>query len=107
MSPSPPEPDPELLLGRASDHQVLSAARRLIAAWNERPSRRMPLLFAPTIRRLARGPPTISYIAPPAASRETLTCARSTATARPRDTQRLRRPAMKKPRRVRPGLLFR
>jgi len=34
---------------RATDVQVLEDAERLIAAWNERQARRMPLLFAPTI----------------------------------------------------------
>ena len=34
---------------RAADAQVLQDAERLIAAWNERQARRMPLLFAPTI----------------------------------------------------------
>jgi hypothetical protein len=33
----------------ASDAQVLADAESLIAAWNERQARRMPLLFAPTI----------------------------------------------------------
>ena len=34
---------------RAADSQVFADAERLIAAWNERQARRMPLLFAPTI----------------------------------------------------------
>lgn len=34
---------------RATDALVLEDAKRLIAAWNERQARRMPLLFAPTI----------------------------------------------------------
>jgi hypothetical protein len=34
---------------RATDAQVLEDAQRLIADWNERQARRMPLLFAPTI----------------------------------------------------------
>jgi hypothetical protein len=34
---------------RATNAQVLEDAERLIAAWNERQARRMPLLFAPTI----------------------------------------------------------
>ena len=33
----------------ATDPQVLKDAERLIAAWNERQGRRMPLLIAPTI----------------------------------------------------------
>jgi hypothetical protein len=34
---------------RATDAQVLKDAERLIAAWNERQARRMPMLFSPTI----------------------------------------------------------
>jgi hypothetical protein len=34
---------------RATDAQVLEDAERLIAAWNERQAKRMPMLFAPTI----------------------------------------------------------
>jgi len=34
---------------RATDAQILEDAERLIAAWNERQAKRMPLLFAPTI----------------------------------------------------------
>jgi hypothetical protein len=34
---------------RATDAQVLEDAERLIAAWNERQVRRMPMLFLPTI----------------------------------------------------------
>jgi hypothetical protein len=34
---------------RATDAQVLEAAERLIAAWNERQAKRMPMLFSPTI----------------------------------------------------------
>jgi hypothetical protein len=34
---------------RATDAQVLEDAERLIAAWNERQSKRMPMLFSPTI----------------------------------------------------------
>ena len=33
----------------ASDAQVLEDAERLIAAWNERQAKRMPVLFSPTI----------------------------------------------------------
>jgi len=33
----------------ATDAQVLEDAERLIAAWNERQSRRMPMLFSPTV----------------------------------------------------------
>jgi hypothetical protein len=41
--------DAEVTARRASDPQVLADAEALIAAWNERQARRMPLLFAPTI----------------------------------------------------------
>ena len=34
---------------RATDAQVLEDAERLIAAWNERQTKRMPMIFAPTI----------------------------------------------------------
>ena len=34
---------------RATDAQVLEDAERLIAAWNERQAKRMPMLFLPTI----------------------------------------------------------
>jgi hypothetical protein len=34
---------------RATDVHVLEDAERLIAAWNERQGRRMPMLFSPTI----------------------------------------------------------
>jgi hypothetical protein len=41
--------DAEAAARRASDPQVLADAQALIAAWNERQARQMPLLFAPTI----------------------------------------------------------
>jgi hypothetical protein len=34
---------------RATEAQVLEDAERLIAAWNERQAKRMPILFSPTI----------------------------------------------------------
>ena len=34
---------------RTTDAQVLEDAERLIAAWNERQAKRMPMLFSPTI----------------------------------------------------------
>jgi len=37
------------VIARATDAQVLEDAERLIAAWNERQARRMPMLFSPTI----------------------------------------------------------
>jgi len=41
--------DAEAIARRAADAQVLADAEQLIAAWNKRQARRMPLLFAPTI----------------------------------------------------------
>jgi hypothetical protein len=34
---------------RATDARILEDAERLIAAWNERQAKRMPMLFSPTI----------------------------------------------------------
>src|ERR1017187_6117920 len=34
---------------RATEAQILEDAERLIAAWNERQAKRMPMLFSPTI----------------------------------------------------------
>jgi len=39
----------EAAVRRATDAQVLEDAERLIAAWNERQAKRMPMLFSPTI----------------------------------------------------------
>jgi hypothetical protein len=39
----------EAVARRANDPQVRQDAERLIAAWNARQAKRMPLLFAPTI----------------------------------------------------------
>jgi hypothetical protein len=41
--------DSQMAARRAADPQVREDAERLIADWNERQARRMPLLFAPTI----------------------------------------------------------
>src|SRR5438067_144548 len=41
--------DAEAANRRATDAQVLEDAERLIAAWNERQAKRMPILFSPTI----------------------------------------------------------
>jgi hypothetical protein len=40
----------EAVARRATDAQVLEDAERLVVAWNERQAKRMPMLFAPTIR---------------------------------------------------------
>jgi len=44
--------DKEAEMRRATDAQVLEDAERLIAAWNERQAKRMPMLFSPTIGRV-------------------------------------------------------
>ena len=41
--------DAEAAARRAADARVLADAESPIAAWNQRPATRMPLLFAPTI----------------------------------------------------------
>ncbi len=41
--------DKEAASRRATDAQVLEDAERLIAAWNERQAKHMPMLFSPTI----------------------------------------------------------
>ena len=41
--------DAEAAAQRATDAQVLEDAAGLIAAWNERQARHMPMLFSPTI----------------------------------------------------------
>jgi hypothetical protein len=43
------EADKEAAARRGLSSQVLEDAERLIAAWNERQTKRMPMLFAPTI----------------------------------------------------------
>jgi hypothetical protein len=40
----------EAVTRRATDAQVLEDAERLIAAWNERQAKRMPMLFSPNRR---------------------------------------------------------
>jgi hypothetical protein len=64
---------------RATEWQILEDAEQLVAAWNERQAKRMPMLFSPTI-----APPSRSAIgsceraARPAAPPATSTCQRST-----------------------------
>src|SRR5215470_18267657 len=43
------EADKEAAGRRATDAQILEDAERLIAAWNERQAKQMPMLFSPTI----------------------------------------------------------
>lgn len=77
--------DAEAAARRATDAQVLQDAERLIGAWNERQSRRMPLLFAPTIgAALAARHHFLWPFVRPVAPLGTLTCARSTGAAMPR-----------------------
>jgi hypothetical protein len=67
---------------RATDAQVLEDAERLIAAWNERQEKRMPMLFSPTIG--AASPLAIvfcGYAAQLATPSTRSTCAHSTVTA--------------------------
>ena len=74
--------DAEAAARHATDAQVLEDAERLIAAWNERQTKRMPMLFSPTIG--AKSPPAIGFYGcsvRPAAPRRRSTCARSTVTA--------------------------
>jgi hypothetical protein len=67
---------------RATDVQVLEDAQRLIAAWNERQAKRMPMLFSPTIgAALLLGIGSCGSVARPAAPRTRSTCARSIDTA--------------------------
>jgi hypothetical protein len=39
----------EAAVRRATDAQILEDAERLIATWNERQAKRMPMIFSPTI----------------------------------------------------------
>jgi hypothetical protein len=39
----------ETAVRRATEAQILEDATQLIAAWNERQAKRMPMLFSPTI----------------------------------------------------------
>ena len=66
---------------RATDPQVLEDAERLIAAWNERQAKRMPMLFSPMIGAAI----TAGYwfLSRPAATRTPLTFAGSTVTVMP------------------------
>ena len=66
---------------RATDAQVLEDAERLIAAWNERQGKRMPMLFSPTIGApLPRAIGSYGCAVPLAEQSMRLICARSTVT---------------------------
>jgi hypothetical protein len=43
------EAEKEAAVRRATDRQILEDADHLIAIWNERQAKRMPMLFSPTI----------------------------------------------------------
>jgi hypothetical protein len=67
---------------RATDEQVLEDAERLIAAWNERLEKRMPMLFSPTIGAAIVAQYWFPWgAARPAGRSMPSTCARSTVTA--------------------------
>jgi hypothetical protein len=67
---------------RATDAQVLEDAERLLAAWNERQAKRMPMLFPPTIgAAITAGYWFLWVRCQPAGPSTPSTCARSTVTA--------------------------
>jgi hypothetical protein len=71
--------DKEATGRRATDAQVLEDAEQLIAAWDERQAKRMPMLFAPTIGAAIAAPHWWLWAAVrPAAPRTRSTCGRST-----------------------------
>jgi hypothetical protein len=64
---------------RATDARVLEDAGRLIAAWNERQIKRMPMLFSPTIGAAIAACYWFLWVRCPAASQSMrLICARWT-----------------------------
>ena len=67
---------------RATESQILEDAERLIAAWNERQAKRMPMLFSPTIGAAVTAGYWFLWVRCPGATPQTRsTCARSIATA--------------------------
>jgi hypothetical protein len=63
---------------RATEAQILEDAERLIAAWNERQAKRMPMLFLPTIGAvITAGYGSCGSAVRLAARRTRFTCARS------------------------------
>jgi type VI protein secretion system component VasF len=63
---------------RATEAQVLEDAERLVAAWNERQAKRMPMLFSPTIGAAITARFWFLWVRCPACLQRTrLTCARS------------------------------
>jgi hypothetical protein len=68
----------------ASDAQVLEDAERLIAAWNNRQAKRMPMIFSPTMGAAITSRHWYLWVRCPPAERSTpSTCARSIDTGRP------------------------
>jgi hypothetical protein len=66
---------------RATEAQVLEDAERLIAAWNERQAKRMPMLFSSTIGAAIGARYWFLWVRCPACRTiNTSTCARSTVT---------------------------
>jgi hypothetical protein len=51
---------------RATEAQVLEDAERLIAAWNDRQAKRMPMLFSPTIGAAITAPYWFLWVSCPA-----------------------------------------
>ena len=67
---------------RATEAQVLEDGERLIAAWNERQAKQMPMLFSPTIgAAITAVIGFFGYGARPAERRTQSTCAGSIVTA--------------------------
>ena len=67
---------------RATDAQVLEDAERLIAAWNERQAKRMPMIFSPTIGAAITAGYWFLWVCSRLAAPQTRSiCARSTVTA--------------------------
>jgi hypothetical protein len=66
---------------RATEAQVLEDAERLIAAWNERQAKLMPMLFSPTIGAAIAARYWFLWVRCPACRTINAICGRSTVTA--------------------------
>jgi hypothetical protein len=66
---------------RATEKQILEDADHLVAVWNERQAKRMPMLFSPTIGAAMPAIGSCGRAARPAAPLATSTCGRSIGTA--------------------------
>jgi len=64
---------------RATDPQIVADAERLVAVWNERQKRQMPMLFAPTIGAAIAAGYWFLWVRCPACRTPSI-CARSTGT---------------------------